>query len=189
MEQILEWDYTLFRIVNQGFQNAFFDWIMPLWRSKFFWYPLYVFLIYFLVGVLKNDVWKVLIAVALLIFVSDGLSSHLIKKNIKRLRPCRTEIIKNDAHVLVPCSTGYSFTSSHATNHFALAMFLFVLLGPAYRPLRWMLLIWAGSIAFGQVYVGVHFPLDVLVGTLLGLLVGRVMGNLTKKYLSTKPLP
>ena len=184
MEQILEWDYQIFDLINNKFQNGFLDLVLPLWRSKYIWFPLYVFLVFFLADIFKKKIWYVLIGVAVLVTVSDTMSSQIIKKSIKRSRPCRTEIIKEQVHLLVPCSTGYSFTSSHATNHFALAMFLFVLLSPTYRALRRGMLFWAASISFGQVYVGVHFPIDVTVGAALGSLIGWLIGHIIKKGLT-----
>ncbi len=181
MEQILELDYRLFYWINSRLNNGFLDSIMPIWRSKSFWLPLYVFLIYLLYNIFRNRMMYVVFSIVLLVGISDGMSSHLIKKNIKRTRPCNTEIIKDNMHLLVPCGSGYSFTSSHATNHFSLAMYLFVLLSPGYRLVRWALLFWAASIAFGQVYVGVHFPIDVLAGSLLGILIGWFVGRWTKK--------
>ena len=83
----------------------------------------------------------------------------------------------------VHCGGGYSFTSSHATNHFALATFLVIILGPFFKWIRIPIFLWAASIAFGQVYVGVHYPLDVLAGSIVGILLGILM---TKFYQMTR---
>lgn len=85
------------------------------------------------------------------------------------------------ARVLVGCGGGYSFPSSHATNHFALATLLFLSWGRKFRSWRWILLLWAASIAYGQVYVGVHYPLDVSFGALLGATLGLLAYQLYRR--------
>ena len=80
------------------------------------------------------------------------------------------------------CSGGFSFTSSHAANHFGLAMFLFVSLTPLFKKYTWLFFIWAGIIAYAQVYVGVHYPLDVMAGAMIGLVVGKLNSMLFKKF-------
>jgi undecaprenyl-diphosphatase len=80
------------------------------------------------------------------------------------------------------CSGGFSFTSSHAANHFGLAMFLFISLNPLFKKYTWLFFVWAAMIAYAQVYVGVHYPVDVLAGAIIGLLVGKLNGNIFKKF-------
>jgi undecaprenyl-diphosphatase len=108
----------------------------------------------------------------LTIGLSDFTSSVLIKENIQRIRPCNDPVFKKQVFLRAPCGSGYSFTSSHATNHFALATFIILGLGTFIRKWRYLILFWAISIGFAQIYVGVHYPLDVLVGFLLGALIG-----------------
>ncbi|MBK8699845.1 MAG: phosphatase PAP2 family protein [Saprospiraceae bacterium] len=84
--------------------------------------------------------------------------------------------------MLVRCGSGYSFTSSHATNHFAIATFLSFSLGTFLRKVRTPLFTWAGVISLAQVYVGVHFPLDVLCGGLLGFSVGLFWAWVFMRY-------
>jgi undecaprenyl-diphosphatase len=114
--------------------------------------------------------------------VADQLSSELIKKKVERLRPCRETQLQPAARTLVHCGGGYSFTSSHATNHFAVAVFIFFSWGLCWKRWRWLLLLWAASISLGQVYVGVHYPLDILVGAINGSILGY-LGSLTYKRL------
>ena len=72
----------------------------------------------------------------------------------------------------VPCGSGYSFTSSHASNHFALSTFLFLALASWPLWVRSLLMLWALNVAIAQVYVGVHYPFDVLMGSLTGMVIG-----------------
>ena len=170
--ELLQLDEQLFFLINGEWHIAWLDDIMPIWRDKKTWIPLYFLLALFAVIRFKlGGVWWIL-ALMLTAGVADATSSHLIKKNVKRIRPCNDVGIQEDVVLLAGCGKGYSFTSSHATNHFAVATFIALTLGLFYSWLRWPFWLWAGSIAYGQVYVGVHYPLDVLVGSLLGLLIG-----------------
>lgn len=176
------WDYLigldlqLFYFINQTLSWDLLDQIMPLWRSKYFWIPLYVFLLALIAQTFKKRSWVICLGIIATIALADTTSSKLIKKNIKRLRPCNTEHLSEKVNLLVHCGTGYSFTSSHATNHFALAAYLVVTLCFYYRRLKWWLVAWAGTIALGQVYVGVHYPSDIFVGALVGIHIGYLIG-------------
>ena len=190
MTEILHWDEQIFQLINGSWQNSFLDALLPYWRNKFFWMPLYMFIVsFFLINFRKQGAFLIL-AIGLTVGTVDFVSSSIIKKSVKRLRPCNTEILKNEVHLLVHCGGGYSFPSSHAANHFAMAVMLFFTLGKVLKRTKILLILWAASIAFGQVYVGVHFPLDVLMGSLLGIFIG-LMGTffITKSFpsLNLKP--
>lgn len=169
MDQLLQLDLRLFELINQQGHFPLFDWLMPYWREKSFWIPLYLGLAGFVVYRFKRAALLFLLMAGLTIGVADTLSSRVVKQTVKRLRPCNDPAVKDDVALLIPCGPGYSFTSSHATNHFALATFLVLTLGMRYRWMIAPLYVWAFSIAYGQVYVGVHYPLDILAGSLLGL--------------------
>ncbi|MEZ4910845.1 MAG: phosphatase PAP2 family protein [Saprospiraceae bacterium] len=180
MQDILQWDIILFEAINHGWSNALFDWLLPWWRTPIFWLPLYVFLIAFLFFNYGRKGYWILLFTLLTVMTSDMTSSHLIKKNVQRLRPC------NDAYMevieRVRCGSGYSFTSSHATNHFALATFWVMTLGIEIPKIRKWLWMWATTIALAQVYVGVHYPLDILMGGILGCCIGGIYAFLFIKY-------
>ncbi len=148
--------------------NGFFDTILVPLRHKLFWIPLYLYLLSFIIINYKKTAILVLVGIVLTILISDGMSSQLIKKSIKRTRPCHQAELKPISRV--PCSSGYSFTSSHATNHFALGTYFFLLF--SFFKHRWLFFLWAAIIGFAQIYVGVHYPGDVIAGSLLGLLIG-----------------
>ena len=184
MAELLQFDQELFRLINSVWTTDWMDNVMPVWRSKLFWVPLYVFLFGFLlINFGKQGLYLAVFAV-LTITVSDTLSSKVIKKSVERVRPCNSSNpeIADNLILRVPCGGGYSFTSSHATNHFALAFFLIFTLGKRFKWIRFALTFWAGSIAYGQVYVGVHYPFDVIVGGLLGILVAVLLFYFYKNW-------
>ena len=117
---------------------------------------------------------------------SDLISSRFIKPMVERLRPCNDIDVFEQINVLVRCGGGYSFTSSHATNHFAIAIFVIFWLGKDFKWVRYFFGFWATTIALGQVYVGVHYPLDIFGGAILGTIIGLFWYRF---YLRTFPHP
>ena len=172
MDALLQLDHSLFLAIHLGLACDLLDFLLPLFRNKLFWAPLYVYLLAAVWYQHRKVFWGFILAVAMLVTVSDTLSSKVVKPVVERLRPCRTPGLMEEVRPLVGCGGGYSFTSSHATNHFALAVFLMGTFSRKRKKTRWLWLLWAGVISISQIYVGVHFPLDILGGTLLGCLVG-----------------
>lgn len=177
METLLELDETLFFLINHDWHTPFLDTIMPHWRAKTSWIPAYIALLGFIIWKFRRQSIPWILFLVLTVAISDTTSSQLIKKTVQRVRPCNDLEIKDTVNILVRCGGGYSFTSSHATNHFAVALFLIVTLGVFYKWIKIPLLLWAASIALGQVYVGVHYPLDIVVGGLIGSLIGFFTGK------------
>jgi membrane-associated phospholipid phosphatase len=113
--------------------------------------------------------------------LSDYISASLIKPFFHRPRPCNNPELADAVRILVPCGSGYSFPSTHAANHFCLGMFAAVTLS---RRVRWIwviCLLWATIVSYAQVYVGVHYPLDVTCGGLLGIAIGASTGRIFNK--------
>jgi membrane-associated phospholipid phosphatase len=177
MEIVLQADEQLFQMIN-GLDSGFLDQVLPFYRHKLFWIPLYVFFSAILMfNFSKHGIWA-LVFCFMTVGVSDAISSHLIKKTVKRERPCRNEDLRSSVKLLIRCGGGYSFTSSHATNHAAIGFFLIFILGGHMRTLKWFLSFWFLSIGFAQIYVGVHYPLDVIAGFIVGGIVALAMYKL-----------
>jgi undecaprenyl-diphosphatase len=87
------------------------------------------------------------------------------------------------------CSGSGSFTSSHAANHFGLAMFMFLSLKKWLGWPRYLFFIWAFLVSYAQMYVGVHYPTDILGGAIIGLIIGGISGNYFNKKLADQTLP
>ncbi len=179
-------DYKLFYLINDKLSNSFFDIALPWCREKYNWIPFYILLAVILIYKFKKEVWKILVTVPILILVTDQLSSNIIKPLFHRLRPCRNPELADHVHQLVHCGAGYSFVSSHAANHFGLAVFLIMIFGKRFQWLSVLLLFWAAIISFAQIYVGLHFPSDVTVGALIGTLFGWITGKMVVSRINIK---
>ena len=162
LETMTKWDIAFFYLINTGMQNRLFDIIMPFltnidnWRVPMagVWLGLIIF------GGKKGRIVALLVVVCLA--CTDQLSSSILKPLFARTRPCK---ILENVHLLVNCSSAFSFPSSPATNVFAQA----ALFSYSYRKLTPLVFIFAVLVGFSRVYVGVHFPFDVLFGAILGV--------------------
>jgi len=165
--------------------NPVFDTIFPFWRQSIFWMPVYLFLLVFAIANFgrRSAMWCLFFIIT--VSVSDMISSGLVKDWVGRLRPCRDPaFVQHVRFILDYCPQSGSFTSSHACNHFAMAAFLVLTLKPYLKRYSWLFYAWAASVAFGQVYVGVHYPIDILGGGLLGWGLGAAGAVLYKKLFS-----
>lgn len=178
---IVDFDIALFYEINRVWTHPVLDILLPFFRNKVFWAPLYLFLAsFFLINFKRKGLWVILCLIAT-VCVSDFASSKVMKPMIKRDRPCNNVELQPYVRTLIRCGPGKSFTSSHATNHFAIAIFLAVIFG---RKRRWLWLtgiFWASVISYSQVYVGVHFPMDILGGAILGTIIGLLMARFCRK--------
>jgi membrane-associated phospholipid phosphatase len=171
LQQLLQYDRALFHAINYGMSNSFFDWLMPLLRTPRFWIPLYLFIAGFCLWRYGKKGLIIIALIACAVGFADFTSAGIVKPLVQRPRPCQDPIASVTDVERVGCG-GYSFPSSHATNHFTMAVFMILLW---YKRWPWIWLwgiLWAGSICFAQVYVGLHFPIDVLCGALYGSFVG-----------------
>ena len=188
MNPLLRFDHWLFHKINQVWINPFFDWVMPFFRQQVFWYPFYLFLLVLAIynfGI-KGCWWAA--SLMMTAIISDLFSSSLIKALISRLRPCQNPDMADQVRVLVNyCPQNSSFISSHACNHFAAAWFIFITLNQT-GSWRWLLFLWACVICYAQVYVGVHFPLDVAGGAIPGSVIGYSMALFFRKQIGTLSL-
>src|SRR5690606_34987228 len=176
IDQLISWDQEVFIAINQGLSSAFFDWLMPILRNPYTWAPLYLFIIIFCIKNYGERGMLIVLYILITFAISDSLSSSVIKKSVKRVRPCNDIEFKEEVNLRVRCGSGYSFTSSHATNHLAMGMALIIVFYRRWKHIIWLALTWAAAISFAQIYVGVHYPLDILGGDLLGITVGCLCG-------------
>ncbi|MCP4551802.1 MAG: phosphatase PAP2 family protein [Bacteroidetes bacterium] len=178
IEALKQLDTELFLALN-GAHNSFFDFLMYWISNKRIWIPLYLFLLYLL---FKNYKWEsigIFVSIIVLITLSDQLSVHLFKDVFQRLRPCHEPELQSVVHLINgKCGGQFGFVSSHATNTFALAVFLIQFLGKRYRYFTPLVLLWAVIVGYSRIYLGVHYPGDVIVGAAFGALLGLVISLL-----------
>lgn len=185
----IEWDYLQWYSIHQWNQAPWMDLIMPLLRNQWTWAPLYLFLALFFPLNFGRRGWLWCLGFLLCFAIADYGSASLLKPYFARLRPCNDPLLLNLYRELVPCGSGYSFPSSHASNHFALGGFICLTIGRRYWWTAVLALLWAASISFAQVYVGVHFPLDVLFGALYGLIVALLVSWAFRRWVGLYPRP
>ncbi|CAM3667642.1 phosphatase PAP2 family protein [Mucilaginibacter galii] len=179
---LLHLDRQVFYFINHTLTNPFFDWLMPWLRNPKFWIPVYVFIIGFSIYHYKKTGAYLIVFLLMAVGVSDFVSASLIKSQVQRARPCRDVVLAQSITSRVPCGTGYSFPSTHASDHFAMSVFLGLVYQRKWRWIWLWVILWAALVCFAQVYVGVHFPIDVTGGAIFGALVGFIFALLFKKF-------
>jgi len=183
--ELQQFDTELFLKIHRGLSNEFFDWLMPLMRNRFFWSPLYLFIIVFCIKQFKKQGYYIICMLLVTFAMGDLIASRIIKPYVARIRPCNEVSLTNEIIHRVPCGSGYSFPSSHATNHFGIAVFLICLFYTRWKPILPLGLAWAFIISFAQIYVGVHYPIDTFAGAILGTCIGLFTYYLYKKLQPT----
>ena len=185
METIRHIDYALFYFINHNLANSFFDFLCPILREKWVWTPFYALIAwYFYKSYGTKVLWLALLAIVTIV-LSDQISSTIIKPIFHRLRPCHNSALTATIRLVIhDCGSGFSFVSSHAANHFALATFFSFIIN---HKRKWVpvLYLWAASIAFAQVYVALHYPVDVMGGALLGIIIGCITGVIAQRKIIT----
>jgi undecaprenyl-diphosphatase len=171
-------DNIIYKLINQGYNAEWLDFIMIKFSDKYFWIPIYAFLFIVIVFVFKKKSIIILLCLGLAVVASDRLTSGFIKPLIKRERPCHIAALS--PRVIDPCHDTGSMPSSHSANHFAISIFIILLFSKKPKYIKYSLFIWALLVAYSRVYCGVHYPSDVLVGGLIGSLLGFVFFNLNK---------
>lgn len=169
-------DTWLFHFANSAISNWLFDRIMPFITNQNHWFLIYIFLpvILFWKGGKTGKIVAVLLIIT--VIIADQTSSSIIKPLVNRLRPCHTLV---DINLLVPCGGGKSFPSSHAVNNFAEA----VILSHFYSQYKWICYTIASMVAFSRVYVGVHYPSDIIGGAFIGIIIALIVIWCYKKIL------
>ena len=177
---ILKWDTELFLFLNNLGSNTW-DWLWSFITHKYYTIPLYIFMIYLLLKK-ENYKWKSFIisflSVIMVITIIDMSIDDIIRPYFQRLRPYK-ELDWNIFRVKGSTGGTYGFFSAHAANSFGFATIMFLYLKNTYRYI-WIIFIWAGLNAYSRIYLGVHYPTDIIVGILYGLFWGYTIFKLRK---------
>lgn len=179
---IWEWDRSTFVTLNNaGFESL--DGFMLAVSGTAMWLPLYAFLIFLLFKSMGTRNGLVGLAwIVVLVTLCDQLSVHAFKDVFERLRPCHEPLLEGQVRLVkASCGGQFGFVSSHATNTFGLAVFVGSLLANKYRWLLGALVLWAALVSYSRIWLGVHYPLDIAGGALLGSLIARFLLLASKK--------
>ena len=182
-------DTWLFLKINNDWTNPFLDGNYPWWREASTWIPLYFFLLFLAFYNFGIKVFPWVVFFALTAVLSDQISSGILKDWVNRPRPCNDDVLMSQVRLLLNrCPGSGSFTSSHATNHFAAACFIYYTMKPYFKKWGYLFFVWAATISYGQVYVGVHYPLDIICGAILGSCIGSITASIFNRRVGLPPL-
>lgn len=161
--------------------NATFDPIMAFFSGKYQWFPMYALIIGSIIWRYRKQSIGMLLTIIMSVAVSDRICSGILKPLVERLRPCHQPLIQQFVHVVGDCGGQFGFCSSHAANSFTLATSLFLLFGKQIPSIKYFYF-WAIIVSYSRIYVGVHYPLDVLTGAGIGVLAAFLCNLVYSKY-------
>lgn len=182
---MLDWlnqiDTSLFLFLN-SLHADWFDPVMIFFSGKLTWIPFYLVLLYLIIRQYKWQSLILLLFIAALISLSDQLSVRAFKFVIERPRPCHEPDLQPLIYLaLGRCGGAFGFVSSHAANSFAMAGFVWFLLRGAYPYIGWVLFPWAAVVSYSRIYLGVHYPGDIMAGALLGLAISWLVWQIYRR--------
>ncbi len=171
LDQILQYDKELFLFLNNLGMSAWDNFWLVV-TNKLTFIPMYTVLLYLIYKKLGVKTLLLLIIVITVMIVFTDQVTNLFKHGFERLRPCREDSVKEFMRFIAPRCGKYGFFSGHSSNTMAVAVFAGLLLKPYYKRLIFLLLFWSSLVAYSRIYVGVHYPLDIICGMTFGALAG-----------------
>jgi undecaprenyl-diphosphatase len=169
-------DQQLFLFLN-SINSPFWDKVMYAVSGTVIWIPLYVVILIFIAKKYKRKFLVLVLFITVAVLIADQSSVHLFKNAFGRLRPCHEPAIAGMVHIVRgECGGLYGFVSSHATNSFNVALLSLLLVKNNWYSA--FIIFWAAVISYSRIYLGVHYPGDVICGALLGSLVGWIIYRL-----------
>jgi undecaprenyl-diphosphatase len=167
LEQLIELDKKVFLYLN-SLHAPWLDPIMLYATDKVVSVPLYLFLLYIVIRHYRNDSWAPLLGILITILLADQVTSTVMKPLFQRLRPSRDPALEGIVHIVNGYIGGkYGFASSHAANTFGASLFFWMLFGARTKWIA-LLFVWAAFISYSRIYLGVHYPGDLLAGIVVG---------------------
>lgn len=185
IDWLKEVDTKLFFLVNSHYCSCC-DFIFYWISEKWVWIPLYIFLAVIIYKNYSHQLWKILVSIAVLILLTDQFSVF-IKNWIMRYRPCHNLILQSQIHLVNgECGGQYGFISSHAANTAGLSLFLILLLRQKIKWIPAVMIAWCFIISYSRIYLGMHYPLDIVGGWVAGVLSAFIIYYFYKNYFIPK---
>ena len=190
IETLVSLDKTLFIAIHQDMANTIFDFVFPLLREPLTWLPLYLFFGYMAIKKYNMEGFYIILVTGFVVLLCDQFSASIMKPLFERLRPCHEPTLTDHIRVLVNCGGQYGFISSHATNHFGMAVIFTWFFKNIYSKtgVSCIFYVWASLICFAQVYVAKHYPGDVLAGMIFGILIGKLVLSIFTKIVMIRKI-
>jgi len=179
LNKLLQWDQEFFLLLN-GAGTKTFDSFFVFISSTKSAIPLFLFIIFLLIKKYRNSFWQGLVLILIVVSLADLTSVHAFKNVFMRLRPSHEPAIIDQIRLLVSKGGLYGFVSSHAANFFAIAAIVSTLFSER-KYLPYLLYSWASLVAYSRVYVGKHYPLDIIGGAVLGIVMAKLLWAFAKK--------
>jgi undecaprenyl-diphosphatase len=185
METILELDKELFLFLN-NLGSTTWDGFWMAYTNKVNWIPFYLLLLFLMFKKVDKKVLLIIVLSAIAMVAFTDQVTNLFKDGFERLRPCREESLSGIMRMVKDYCGTYGFFSGHSSNSMAVAVFVGLLLRPYYKYLVFILLFWSFLMAYSRVYIGVHYPLDIISGMAFGAISGflffKLVGLLEKRF-------
>jgi len=171
IDQFIQYDKELFLFLN-NLGSPIWDNLWLVITNKWTFIPLYAILLILIYKKLGFKIMLISVVIVVLMIVFTDQVTNLFKHGFKRLRPCSTEGVMEQMRFIAERCGRYGFFSGHSSNSMAAAVFAGLFLRPYFKNLIFILLFWSAIVAYSRIYVGVHFPIDIVCGLTFGALSG-----------------
>jgi undecaprenyl-diphosphatase len=180
LEHLIQLDTELFLYLN-NLGSTTWDAFWMFYTTKFYWIPLYAVLLYLIFKQVSPKMFLIILVVITLMVTFTDQITNLFKHGFERLRPCHQEGVKDVMRIVKKgCGGQFGYFSGHASNSMAVAVFAGLLLRHKYKYLIFILLFWSALMGYSRIYIGVHYPLDVLCGFIFGAFSGFMFYKLSQ---------